>query len=79
MTTEQEMKAWIDQASYEDLLRKWRFAEVGSPWFAGEVGEYYKEMMGKRRQAEMVAETLMTGDVPDVHVRASKRIGWDKP
>jgi hypothetical protein len=36
-------------------------------------------MLGKRRQAEMVAETLMTGDVPDVHVRASKRIGWDKP
>jgi len=50
MTTE-EMKAWIDGASYEALLRRWRNAPGGSPWFQGEVGEYYKSVMA-RRQAE---------------------------
>lgn len=61
-------KAWIDAASYEMLLRRWRFAPVGDPMFAGEIGNYYEEVM-MRKKAE-------TGDNG---VSASKAIGWDKP
>lgn len=65
MTTE-EMTKWIDNASYEQLLARWRNAPIGSAWFQGEVGEYYTEKM-KTKRAEV-------GD--EEHVRASKAIGW---
>jgi len=55
---------WIDAASYEDLLRMWRFAPAGDPLFKGEVGAHFAEVMTKRR-----AET------PDNGVSASKRLG----
>lgn len=61
----EEQKAWIDGASYEDLLRKWRFAPVGSPWFIGEVGIYYGKVMAKKRSQEVYPGA------------ASKAIGWD--
>ena len=60
---------WIDAASYEQLLRKWRFTPSGDPLFEGEVGEYYQKAMEKAREAVGPAEA----------VAASKRIGWDKP
>ena len=62
-----EMKRWIDTASYQQLLSRWRFAPVGSPWFRGAVGEYYSEIMAKRK-AELE---------PGEHAATSKRIGWD--
>ena len=65
MTTD-EMKKWIDTASYQELLSRWRFAPVGSPWFSGEIGDYYTKAMKERREKE--------GN--DVHVAASKAIGW---
>ena len=77
--TEAEKIAWIDQASYEELLRKWRFAPVGDPWFQGKVGEHYVKMMAERKRAEEVAETLLTGKETDIGCRTSKRVGWDKP
>jgi len=61
-----KMKDWIDTASYEELLTRWRFAPSGSPWFQGEVGKYYEEVMSKRK-AE-VGEAAA--------VQASKNIGW---
>jgi len=61
-----EQKAWIDGASYEQLLRHFRFAESGDPMFQGEAGTYYAEVMGRRRHED-----------PGEHVRASKAIGWD--
>lgn len=61
-----KMKDWIDKASYEELLTKWRFAPSGSPWFQGEVGKYFEEVMSKKR-AEV-------GDA--AAVQASKNIGW---
>ncbi len=61
--TIEEMKKWIDDASYEDLLRRWRFDPPGSPWFQGKLGDYYQQMMNKKRE---------TAD----HVAASKRVGW---
>ena len=60
-----ERKAHIDRHSYEDLLRKWRFAVSGDPWFQGETGDYWSERMSELR------------DRTD-HVAASKRIGWER-
>ena len=63
--TNEEMKQWIDSASYESLLGKWRNAPSGSPWFAGEIGDYYAKVMAAKRNAD-----------PAGHVAASKSIGW---
>lgn len=60
-------KKWIDEASYQALLERWRNAPVGDSIFQGATGDYYAEAMKKRR-AEV-------GD--DEHVRASKNIGWE--
>lgn len=62
--TKEEMIAWIDKASYTELLRKWRYASVGDPFFAGEVGKYYHQVMQKKRAEVGNAE----------HIRASKTI-----
>mgnify|MGYP001575129176 FL=1 len=59
-------KAAIDVKSYEELLRYWRFAPAGDPWFEGETGDYWKERMKQLR--EQGAD----------HVGASKHIGWEK-
>ncbi len=45
-----EQKAWIDGASYEDLLRRWRFAPAGDPMFQGETGTYYQDVMARKRK-----------------------------
>jgi len=62
----QKTKDWLDTASYEELLTKWRFAPTGSPWFQGEVGTYFEKVMRKKK--EEVGE--------EAAVRASKNIGW---
>lgn len=62
----ENMKEWIDNASYEALLSHWRFAPVGDLFFAGEVGDYYSNVMSNKRKE--------VGD--EEHVRISKRIGW---
>jgi hypothetical protein len=59
------IKQWIDAATYQDLLRKWRFASVGDPMFQGEIGEYYSKVMAEKRK---------TAD----HIQVSKNVGWDK-
>ncbi len=44
--TMDQMKAWIDKATYRELLFKWRFEPCGvSLWFAGEVGDYFSRAM----------------------------------
>lgn len=60
-----EQKHWIDNASYEQLLRKWRFAPAGDPWFQGDVGDYYAKAIATKRDAD-----------EDGAVQASKNIGW---
>ena len=59
------MKEWIDSASIEDLLNKWRFAPAGDPWFQGEIGAHFAKVIAARRDAD-----------PDAWVRASKSLGW---
>ena len=60
-----EQKKWIDEATYEDLLRRNRFAPIGDPMFRGDTGDYYSKVMNEKRAAN-----------PGEHVRASKAIGW---
>lgn len=65
--TDKEMMAWIDNATYEQLLSKWRLAPAGDPFFHGEVGSYYSIKIAKKRKE--VGESA--------HVVASKNVGWD--
>ncbi|MES2201171.1 MAG: hypothetical protein V4498_02860 [candidate division FCPU426 bacterium] len=44
-----EDKGWIDAASYEELLRKWRFHPIGHRLFMGDTGRYYSKMLHARR------------------------------
>lgn len=61
-----EQKTWIDNESFEGLLRRWRNAPVGDRMFQGDTGDYYRDVMAKRR-AEVG---------PGAAVAASKAIGW---
>lgn len=62
----EKMMEWIDNASYQELLTKNRFAKVGDPFFQGKVGAYFLKVMAeKRKQIGQAA-----------HVTASKAIGW---
>jgi hypothetical protein len=62
----EKMKKTIDDMSYESMLSLWRKAPAGHPMFQGETGEYYSEVMAKKRK--------VMGDA--AHVAASKAIGW---
>lgn len=64
--TEDEMKKQIDGMSYEELLSNWRNVPVGSPFFQGDVGTYYSEVVAAKRKE--------VGNA--AHVAASKSIGW---
>lgn len=62
-----EQKAWIDNASLEELLRRWRFAKAGEDdIFQGEAGKYFADVMFLHRKADLAG-----------WVTASKRVGWD--
>lgn len=62
-----DQKRWIDDASYQTLLRIWRNAPAGDPMFVrGAAFDYYDAAM-KRKKAEVG---------PGGAVAASKVIGW---
>lgn len=63
---ESEMRAWIDNASYEQLLYKWRMALSGDPFFMGDIGDYYSKVMSEKKNALSHADQVAT----------SKSIGW---
>ena len=60
-----EQKEWIDNATYEQLLKRWRFSAAGDPMFQGDTGRHYGRVLREKRSAD-----------PGEHVRASKSIGW---
>lgn len=60
---DEKTKEWIDNASYEQLLVRWRYASIGDPIFQGECGEYYSKIMAQKRETTN-------------HVQASKNVGW---
>lgn len=59
----------IDDMSYEQMLRLYRFEPSGSPWFTGEVGDYFHLMMLEKKNALSNEE----------QVEISKRVGWERP
>jgi len=65
MTFEQ-MKDEIDKMDYESMLRRWRSAPTGDPFFQGDTGDYYSKVMAEKRSE--------VGS--DAHVSVSKSIGW---
>lgn len=64
--TEKEMIDWIDNATYEQLLSKWRGAVSGDLFFQGEIGQYYSKKISEKKSE--------IGNA--AHVAASKSIGW---
>jgi hypothetical protein len=46
-----EQKEWIDSANYAQLLSKWRFAQGDEPWFQGECGTYYSQVMRQKKKS----------------------------
>lgn len=60
-------KNWIDNASYEMLLRRNRFSSSDDEIFHGECGKYYISEMNKKKKE--------IGDLNAVLV--SKKVGWD--
>lgn len=61
-----EEKKWIDDADYEQLLRRWRLSPCGDLMFTGETGRYYGEVLRKKRE-------LLDHDA---QIATSKRVGW---
>ena len=62
-----KQKEWIDNATYTQLLERWRCAPIGDTIFQGEAGQYYSETMRRKRNE--------AGE--KAHVAASKLIGWE--
>ncbi len=60
-----KLKKWIDDADYEQLLYKWRYSVIGNPFFLGELGEYYRNVMLQKKK------TLS----PEKAIRISKKVG----
>jgi hypothetical protein len=61
-----EHKDWIDNASYQQLMSKWRTAPVGDPFFMDDTGEYYAKIMSEKRNMISSSE----------QVSISKNVGW---
>ena len=64
--TLEEMRDWIDHQPYSELLRWWRFAPTGDPFFQGETGKHYSRTMAEKRALEK-----------DGGGAASRMVGWD--
>ena len=65
-SNEGKLRMQIDEMTYEEMLRLWRFAPSGNRFFIGEVGKYYESVMKRKREA--------LG--PEEHARISMKIGW---
>jgi len=63
----EETKTKIDNLTYEQMFRLWRFSPSGDPLFTGSTGDYFTEVFVKRREEVGPAE----------HTRISKLIGWE--
>jgi hypothetical protein len=63
--TKDEMKEWIDTATREQLLSKWRFAKLGDPFFQTEIGEYYANVLFNPKNKSTDFD------------KVSKKVGWE--
>ena len=66
-TIKESDKKRIDESSYKELLKIWRFAGIGHPLLSKETGDYFKKVMVRKR------DELSHYD----KVRASKEVGWE--
>lgn len=64
----EELKKWIDDASYYQLLERNRFAPDGDIIFQGGAGAYFIEVMAEKKAK------LSHG----ARVATSKAVGWDR-
>jgi hypothetical protein len=62
---QQEMKQWIDDTSFEELLRHLRTAPADDSLLQGVIDSYYNKVLEEKRKVN-----------PKEAVAASKRIGW---
>ncbi len=58
-------RAWIDGATLEQLLLRWRRAPTGDSMLQGEVGDHFAKVMFAKRDAD-----------PEEWTRVSKKVGW---
>lgn len=66
--TDQERLDWVARATLRQLLEKWRFEPMGSPWMDGDVGKKISLRLVELRKEDPVEWT-----------RASKQLGWERP
>jgi len=59
-------KVQIDEMTYTEMLRVWRFADSENELIQGEIGRYFAKKITEKRK-----EVGEAG-----HVAASKEIGW---
>jgi hypothetical protein len=59
-------KEWIDEATYKELLTRWRNASVGDTIFQDDTGTYYAKVMAQKK-------ALIP---PEQAIAVSKQIGW---
>ena len=59
----EDIKKQIDRMSYEQMLRLWRFHEIGNPFFIDEIGECFAKVMTEKRKSVDAAAI-------------SKKVGW---
>jgi len=65
--TNKHLYDWIDNATYSDLLNKWRHIPIEDcEYFQGEVGNYFAKILGEKKAALS----------PSQQVQVSKSIGW---
>lgn len=71
MFTQQEKKkllSKIDGLSYEEFLRRWRFARRGSPMYDGDAAAFYSKRL-RLIESSMSCEERLA---------ASLRVGWEE-
>jgi hypothetical protein len=61
-------KQQINEMSYYEMLKLWRFSEPGHPIFQGATGDYFEKVMAEKKEE--------IG--PEMAVKISKKIGWEK-
>ena len=57
---------WLDEASYADLLARWRYGRKGEVWFCGTNATRYKRII-EQRKLELL---------PFEAERIEKEVGW---
>lgn len=63
----EELKKWIKEASYKQLLARNRFGSMGDPMFQGDLGDYFIKHLKLKKDELTVYEQVLI----------SKQIGWD--